>query len=46
MARHYYSIEVVTDVVLDEEELQEWERTLESYPGVIRALIEYVDSEG
>lgn len=46
MARHYYSIEVVTDTALEEEELEELEQTVNSYPGVIRALIEYADSEG
>ena len=46
MAKHYYQIDVVTNTPLEEEELEELERTIKSYPGVTRVFAEYVDSEG
>lgn len=53
MAKHYYNIELISSVFLEEEEIAEIEealhRTLTSATdgrGIGRTLIEYVDSEG
>lgn len=47
MARHYYTIEVVTRTPLDEDEIQELEELIKRFSGDwSRVTTEYVDSEG
>lgn len=48
VAKHYYNIEVVTAVPLDEEEISELEELIKRYTGDYwsRVSTEYVDSEG
>lgn len=47
MAKHYYNIELVSGVFLEEEEITEIEETIKRVVGVsTRINTEYVDSEG
>lgn len=47
MAKHYYTVEVVTSVLLDEEELDDLEELIKRFAGdYARVSIDYVDSEG
>lgn len=47
MAKHYYNIEVVTSVLLDEDEIEELEELIKKFAGDWhRVSTEYVDSEG
>lgn len=47
MAKHYYTIEVVTSALLDEDEIQDLEELIKRFAGDwARVSVEYVDSEG
>lgn len=47
MAKHYYNIELVTRLPLDEDEVQDLEEVIKRYAGDwVRVSTEYVDSEG
>lgn len=47
LAKHYYNIELVTRVPLDEDEVQELEDVIKKYTGDwFRVSTEYIDSEG
>lgn len=47
MAKHYYNIEIVTSIALDEDDINSLESSLVSADlGVVRVATEYVDSEG
>lgn len=49
MAKHYYTMEIVTDTLLDPEDLDDLADIIvqgtSNEIGVIRANVEYVDSE-
>lgn len=47
MAKHYYNVEVVTEILLDEDDILDLELLIGSTDlGVKRVTTEYVDSEG
>lgn len=46
MAKHYYEIEFVSPVFLEEDEIQELEELIANKVGAKRVTTEYVDSEG
>jgi hypothetical protein len=47
MAKHYYNIEVVTEIPWDEDDINDVEGSLRAGDlGVLRVVTEYVDSEG
>lgn len=46
MAKHYYNIELVMPIPLEEDEIQELDELIVKLTGAKRVSVEYVDSEG
>lgn len=46
MAKHYYQIDLVMPIPLEEDEIQQLEEAIANQTGARRVFVEYVDSEG